>query len=150
MWKPIDTPPGPPFLCSSSRSSLRLWPTVNRNNGERLLGGQGAAGAANEAADESAGARSVNPPADGTHSRAGKYSQIQPRGRKNLVSSCSRPLGGPLGEHWRTTRGTTGGPLGGPLGDHSGDHYGGGTRGPLGGAAFTPLAHHFLFLFFFL
>lgn len=75
--------PGPPFLCSSSRSSLRLWPMVNRSNGEWLLGGQGAAGAANEAADESAG--------------AGKYSEIQPRGRKNLFPSCSRPLGGLLG-----------------------------------------------------
>lgn len=49
-----DQYPPPHFLGSSSCSSLRLWPMVNRDNGEWLLGGQGAAGAANEAADESA------------------------------------------------------------------------------------------------
>lgn len=34
--------------------SLRLWQMVNRNNGVWLLGGQGAAGGENKAADESA------------------------------------------------------------------------------------------------
>lgn len=97
VWKPINTLPGPPFLCSSSRSSLRLWPTVNRNNGEWLLGGQGAAGAANEAADESrdhTAVDAVNPPADRTDGKAGKYHEIQPGWRENLFPSCSRPLGG--------------------------------------------------------
>lgn len=74
-WKPINTLPGPPFLCSSSRSSLRRWPMVNRNNGEWLLGGQGAAGAANEAADE--GARYPSS-ADGTVGTAGKSPETQP------------------------------------------------------------------------
>lgn len=37
---------------SSSSFPLRLWPMVNRNNGVWLLGGQGAAGGENKAADE--------------------------------------------------------------------------------------------------
>lgn len=96
MWKPINTLPGPPFLCSSSRSSLRLWPMVNRNNGEWLLGGQGAAGAANEAADESAPAGITRPltPLQTEQTERRRRSEIQPRWRKNLCPSCCRPLGG--------------------------------------------------------
>lgn len=48
--------PQPSFslLCSSSCFSLHLWQMVNRNNGVWSLGGQGAAGGENKAADESA------------------------------------------------------------------------------------------------
>lgn len=58
--EPIDTLP-----FSARPPPLRLRPTVNRSNGGWLPGGQGAAGAANEAADESEG-REKAPKVGGT------------------------------------------------------------------------------------
>lgn len=56
MWKPINTIPSSLSLCNTFtlQFSLHLWQMVNRNNGVWLLGGQGAAGGENKAADESA------------------------------------------------------------------------------------------------
>lgn len=56
MWKPIDTIPSSLSLCNTLtfQFSFHLWQMVNRNNGVWLLGGQGAAGGENKAADESA------------------------------------------------------------------------------------------------